>query len=78
MYLLYSLRAPALTGTVCPGPPLCLNGILSELVRELPPLHFHCIGLSLPGQGNIVMYLLTDQSHSSGGSQHGSPSPLIK
>lgn len=76
-----SLYTSALTGTVCPGPPLCMNGILSELVRKLPPLQSHCIGLSLPGQGNtggIVMYLLTDQSHSSEGSQHGSTSPLIK
>ena len=47
---------------MCPGKIKCAR-------KKAPHLQFHYISLSSPGQGNkggIAMYLLTDQSQSSG------------
>lgn len=85
----HSLYTSALTVTVCVLARLCVcYGELSVLGKKAPPLQFHYISLSSPGQGDtdsIAMYLLTDKSPSSGRNPyvnlvrlHGSPSPLNK
>lgn len=61
---------------------------IKRVSPKLPPLQFHYISLSSPGQGDkdaVVVYLLTDQSLSSGRTPyvnlvrlHGSPSSLNK